>query len=1049
MRRIITLLATAFALLLAPRLALAQTVVPGGNIVNQVWTAAGSPYIVQGDIIIPASSSLVIQAGTTVQFATSDSQASGLDTSRVELTVRGTLTVNGTTANPVNFQSQSSTSASAWYGIVVESTAASAAITGAVVRHSIYGVRSSAPTNVLGISDATFQTNGYGVYLEAGSPALQRLSLVSNTTYGLYATGSSSPTITDCVARNNSSVGLYVYTTGGSSSNVSISGCTIHANSNSGLYVQAAAGSSAIVSLKNSNVTNNASFGVYRVTSGGTTTVSVTHSNVWSNSSGNYSSVAGGLGALSANPLYVAPPTNLRLTSNSPSRYAGDTGGDLGPLPYVDDATPGLHGTLWTNRTLNLAGSPYTIAGDLTIAPTTTLTIEPGVVLNFATSDLMAAYDDTSRAELRVFGKLMAVGSFAQPITITSAGSSASSWYGVVLHPTATGSTLDRVIINEAIYAIRHLSTGSHSLRRLELHTSGYGLYADDGTLALDQITARSNTTYGVYFTGPSTGSITNCVLRNNSSVGLYQYTTGGAASQVLVQSCTIHANSNSGIYAQAAAGSSATMNVRNSIVTNNASFGVYRVTSGGSTTVSVTYSNVWSNSSGNYSSVTAGTGCLSANPLYVAAPTDLKLQSSSVCIDAGTATGAPAYDRDDVMRPINGDGLNGAEHDMGAYEYVTAGICGDGITQPGEACDSGGNNGQYGYCNATCTGMGPYCGDGVQNGGEQCDDGNASNTDACLNNCMAASCGDGYQRQGVEQCDDGNASNNDACLNNCTAASCGDGHTWQGMEQCDDGNASNNDACLTSCTSATCGDGFVWQGNEQCDDGNSNDLDGCSNACALPSCGDGVVQAPEQCDDGNSSNTDACLVSCQSASCGDGYVRAGVEQCDDGNSVDDDGCSNSCVGASCGDGVKQPGEACDDGNGSNTDACLSDCKNASCGDGHVQAGVEECDDANGMAGDGCAPDCTLESTGEGGGGEGGQGEGAGAGVGGQGEGGQGEGAGGPSGSGGGDGDGDGDGAADEGGCGCRTAGAPSRGPAGALALLGLAALLARRRRAA
>src|SRR4051812_23488195 len=35
-----------------------------------------------------------------------------------------------------------------------------------------------------------------------------------------------------------------------------------------------------------------------------------------------------------------------------------------------------------------------------------------------------------------------------------------------------------------------------------------------------------------------------------------------------------------------------------------------------------------------------------------------------------------------------------------------------------------------------------PYvCGDGIQDPNEACDDGNASNTDACLVTCVAASC--------------------------------------------------------------------------------------------------------------------------------------------------------------------------------------------------------------------------------------------------------------------------------------------------------------------
>ena len=45
-----------------------------------------------------------------------------------------------------------------------------------------------------------------------------------------------------------------------------------------------------------------------------------------------------------------------------------------GGLPYGADATPGLYGVLWTNTQLNVGGSPYAVAGDLTVAPGVTVT---------------------------------------------------------------------------------------------------------------------------------------------------------------------------------------------------------------------------------------------------------------------------------------------------------------------------------------------------------------------------------------------------------------------------------------------------------------------------------------------------------------------------------------------------------------------------------------------------------------------------------------------------------------------------------------------------
>ena len=55
-------LAGLLAAALLPSTAFA-TVIPGGSLSTQTWTAAGSPYQVQGDITIPAGVTLTVEAG--------------------------------------------------------------------------------------------------------------------------------------------------------------------------------------------------------------------------------------------------------------------------------------------------------------------------------------------------------------------------------------------------------------------------------------------------------------------------------------------------------------------------------------------------------------------------------------------------------------------------------------------------------------------------------------------------------------------------------------------------------------------------------------------------------------------------------------------------------------------------------------------------------------------------------------------------------------------------------------------------------------------------
>jgi cysteine-rich repeat protein len=299
---------------------------------------------------------------------------------------------------------------------------------------------------------------------------------------------------------------------------------------------------------------------------------------------------------------------------------------------------------------------------------------------------------------------------------------------------------------------------------------------------------------------------------------------------------------------------------------------------------------------------------------------------------------------------------------DTGTEDTGTESECGNGIVEPGEACDDG-NDDNTDSCLDTCEEA--YCGDGYVGPGEGCDDGNSDDDDMCSNSCALASCGDGVVQPG-ETCDDVNTDETDACLSTCVAATCGDGFVWAGEEQCDDSNTDSTDDCTELCMTAACGDGFVWVGHEACDDGNDDDSDACVGSCVVASCGDGFVWAgEEQCDDSNDVNTDTCIEGCIAATCGDGYVGLG-EGCDDGNEIDADACTNSCALATCGDGLVQQGEVCDDGNGDNTDPCLNTCVPAVCGDGFVWAGQEDCDDANVNNTDACLDICAEAACGDG-----------------------------------------------------------------------------------
>ncbi len=82
-----------------------------------------------------------------------------------------------------------------------------------------------------------------------------------------------------------------------------------------------------------------------------------------------------------------------------------------------------------------------------------------------------------------------------------------------------------------------------------------------------------------------------------------------------------------------------------------------------------------------------------------------------------------------------------------------------------------------------------PHCGNGITEPGEACDDANTDETDDCLSTCEAASCGDGHVHAGVEACDDGtNDGSYGGCQPGCAALGphCGDNLVQAAYEHCD-----------------------------------------------------------------------------------------------------------------------------------------------------------------------------------------------------------------------------------------------------------------------
>jgi subtilisin family serine protease len=199
-------------------------------------------------------------------------------------------------------------------------------------------------------------------------------------------------------------------------------------------------------------------------------------------------------------------------------------------------------------------------------------------------------------------------------------------------------------------------------------------------------ITGISGNAYGTGLfvqskTGYVTVSLTNNIIADNSTIdaggGIYAYAQDLGTAILFLSNNTItgnSANNGGGIYIYSALGSMI-VDIENTIIQgNNATMygdDIYIWENGTSTTViDVAYSDI--NDvyiiSGTYNE---GNGMINADPLFVnPGAGDYHLSENSPCIDTGTDTGAPLYDFEGDVRPIDGDSDLILKTDIGADEY-------------------------------------------------------------------------------------------------------------------------------------------------------------------------------------------------------------------------------------------------------------------------------------------------------------------------------------------------------------------------------------------
>ncbi len=94
---------------------------PGVMTTNAVWTSQESPYHLTGDLTIAANASLIIDKGVTVAIAKGDQWDADSASDLIDISVQGTLMIQGTALQPVTMTSSAaSPQPGDWNGIAFE-----------------------------------------------------------------------------------------------------------------------------------------------------------------------------------------------------------------------------------------------------------------------------------------------------------------------------------------------------------------------------------------------------------------------------------------------------------------------------------------------------------------------------------------------------------------------------------------------------------------------------------------------------------------------------------------------------------------------------------------------------------------------------------------------------------------------------------------------------------------------------------------------------------------------------------------------------------------
>ncbi len=622
-----------------------QTALWLGTLFTDTTFQSGQTYVLDGDLTVAPGVTLTVQPGAIIRARTTDAMAAGQNTGDIELTVRGTMTVQPGSPKAHFRSDASSPAAGDWHGIVF-ATGSSGSVSTAILQHADVALETDVG---LPLDELEVSHNTNGLRLTGGTTTVEDsvFTLTRNPldVQGGIATVQRNVFHANCGGTASSSGYAAQFNSGAPGSVFDHNTVTQNPACYYAVY-------GANVSVTNNVVSENGYYGLYRTS----TSMTASYNLVWGHTTNFYVTSLQGPGSQSANPLFVGG-TNFRLTSRSPARMADSSGGDLGALPYISDQTALWLGTLFTDTTFQ-SGQTYVLDGDLTVAPGVTLTVQPGAIIRARTTDAMAAGQNTGDIELTVRGTMtVQPGSPKAHFRSDASSPAAGDWHGIVFATGSSGSVstailqhadvalesdvglvLDKVEVSHNTYGLR-LTGGSSTVSGSLFHLTRHPLDVQGGTAYVERNLFHSN-----------------CGGTSSSSGHAAQFNSGAPGS---VFDHNTVANNPACYYAVYGGN----VSVTNNIVVENGYYGLYRTAS----SMTAAHNLVWGHTTNFYVTALQGPGSQSTNPLFVGGG-DYQLQASS-----------PARGADDMGG------------DLGAFPYAPGAVASVVVTPSAHTLAAGG----------------------------------------------------------------------------------------------------------------------------------------------------------------------------------------------------------------------------------------------------------------------------------------------------------------------------------------------------------------------